>query len=77
MLTPRMQRQLKNEVSLSEVFWQSDGGEFHRITSVYVKPVDIEKDGMPVPVSFLDVGGYIDLENVDPESLHIMKPLFY
>jgi hypothetical protein len=57
-----------------QVLWVSDGGEWHTITAVSDGPIDIEEDGMPIPVAYLQSGGYIDLENVDPRSLFVATP---
>lgn len=65
---------LEQLVEEKVAFWR-DGNTFRRIVGVSVKPVDLEGDGMPVPVGFLE-RGYIDLENVDPNDIFACRQVF-
>ena len=59
----------------SDVYWEDAGGNLRNLRGVSATPVDLEGDGMPVPVAYLE-SGYIDLENVDPQSFVVGQRLF-
>lgn len=75
MMTEEQINQLRVLARRGQVYWLDAGGDFHEIIAVPFCKVDVEDDGMPVPVAYLRKG-YIDLENVEPQSLVEMKPLF-
>lgn len=59
----------------SKVYWEDGSGSLRPLTGVSATPLDLEGDGLPVPVAFLEKG-YIDLENVDPRTLVVGQRLF-
>lgn len=76
MLSKENMLELEHAAQKLGVYWMDSGGMVRRIKNVSAEPVDIENDGMPVPIAYLETGGYIDLENVDPSDLFVLVPLF-
>lgn len=58
------------------VFWRDPNGEWRRVKSVPVKPLDPDGTGHPEIIAMLASGGHLDLDNCGTDEFWISSPLF-
>ena len=57
-------------------YWMNADNRMLKIKKVSSKPLDLDGDGIAVPVALLEGGTHLDLINTDTADLFICQPMF-
>ena len=66
--------ELQKALSKNRLYWMASDTNFRRVVRIPGVEVDADDDGVPIWCAYLEGGGHLDLNNVDPNDFFVMKP---